>query len=236
MADEPPDPDLKPTEVMPELERPSRRSGWWLAGITVAVLLVLAAIAQVLGMLPTWQNPFADREVDRSQPVVLEKIQDLSRYHAATGEFQVIVDLEKDAPFIPSSVLGERTLFVAAGTVDAYVDFSGVDKGAISASKKDRSATVRLPHAELERVNLNHKRSYVFSQERGVLNRIGDLFADDPNRERKLYLLAEKKIAKAAERTRLASQAERNTRSMLVGMLGSLGYTKVTVKFGEPES
>ncbi|MQA28194.1 MAG: DUF4230 domain-containing protein, partial [Micromonosporaceae bacterium] len=139
---------------MPELEQRPRRSGWWLAGVTVAVLLVLAAVAQVLGMLPTWKNPFGEREVDRSQPVVLERIQDLSRYHAATGEFQVIVDLEQDAPFIPSSILGGRTLFVAAGTVDAYVDFSGVSKGAITVSEKEKSATVRLPHAELERVNL----------------------------------------------------------------------------------
>ncbi len=49
-------------------------------------------------------------------------------------------------------------------------------------------------------------------------------------------MLAEKKIQTAAERSRLTRQAEQNTRAMLVGMLGSLGYTTVTVKFSEPES
>ncbi len=208
----------------------------WYAGIGVALLVVLAAVAQLVGMLPHWQNPFAQRETDRSQPVLLEKIQDLSRYEAATGNFQVVIDLQKDAAFIPDSILGERTLFVAAGTVDAYVDFSGLKKGAIKASEKTHTATVRLPHARLEKVNLNHKRSYVYADERGVLNRISDFFDRDPNKQRKLYVLAEKKIQTAAERSRLTRQAEQNTRAMLVGMLGSLGYTTVTVKFSEPES
>jgi hypothetical protein len=216
-----------------------RRLPWgryaWYAGIGVAVLVVLAAVAQLLGMLPQWQNPFEQRETDRSQPVLLEKIQDLSRYEAATGNFQVVIDLQRDAAFIPDSILGERTLFVAAGSVDAYVDFSAVGKGAIKLSEKSHRATVRLPHAQLEKVNLNHKRSYVYAEERGVLNRIGEFFDRDPNKQRKLYVLAEKKIQTAAERSRLARQAETNTRAMLVGMLGSLGYTKVTVKFGGPE-
>ncbi|MFD2355104.1 hypothetical protein ACFSTC_46405 [Nonomuraea ferruginea] len=37
-----------------------------------------------------------------------------------------MVDLEKDANFLPDAVKGTRTLFVGAGGVDAYVDFAGL--------------------------------------------------------------------------------------------------------------
>ncbi|MGH3657023.1 MAG: DUF4230 domain-containing protein, partial [Micromonosporaceae bacterium] len=137
------------------------------------------------------------------------------------------------ARFIPASILGERTLFVAAGAVDAYVDFSGVGKGAIEVSDDRRHATVTLPHARLESVNLDHRRTYVYAEERGVLNRLGELFGEDPNSEQRLYQLAESKIGKAANRSGLTEQAERNTRAMLIGMLGSLGYSKITVRFSE---
>ncbi|HEX6076493.1 MAG TPA: DUF4230 domain-containing protein [Micromonosporaceae bacterium] len=213
----------------PDVQRPAR-SYWWL----VAAALVLFAVLAGLAVLPRLIDPFGEREVDRSQPVLLERIRELSRYQAARGEFQVVIDLEKDAPFLPASVLGERTLFVAAGSVDAYVDFSTMSKGAIRVSEDGRSATVRLPHSRLDKVNLDQERSYVFEARRGVLNRLGELVTGSRSNEQRLYVLAERKIMAAAERSDLEKKAEQNTRSMLVGMLGSLGYSKVTVQFGGP--
>jgi hypothetical protein len=212
-----------------DVQRPAR-SYWWL----VAAALVLFALLAGLAILPRLTDPFGEREVDRSQPVLLERIRELSRYQAARGEFQVVIDLEKDAPFLPASVLGERTLFVAAGSVDAYVDFSTMSKGAIRVSEDGRSATVRLPHSRLDKVNLDQERSYVFEARRGVLNRLGELVTGSRSNEQRLYVLAERKIMAAAERSDLEKKAEQNTRSMLVGMLGSLGYSKVTVQFGGP--
>ncbi len=75
--------------------------------------------AGLIRLLPGLHNPFSERDVDRSQPVILQSIQDLSRYEAAAGNFQVVIDLEKDARFLPSVVRGQRTLFVAAGAVGA---------------------------------------------------------------------------------------------------------------------
>lgn len=212
-----------------EVRRPTR-SYWWLVTLAVVLFVVLAGVA----LLPRLTDPLGEREVDRSQPVVLERIRELSRYHAAQGEFQVVIDLEKDARFLPSAVLGERTLFVAAGSVDAYVDFSAIGKGAIQVAQDGRSATVRLPHAQLDKVNLDQERSYVFETRRGALNRLGDLVSGNRSSEQRLYVLAERKILEAAKRTDLNAQAEKNTRSMLVGLLGSLGYSTVTVRFGGP--
>ncbi|MEU8317583.1 DUF4230 domain-containing protein [Nonomuraea sp. NPDC048881] len=207
---------------------PRRRRRWRYA----AGFLVLAVLLVVGGRLAwTWLNPFGEQTVDRSQPVLLQSIKDLSRFEAATGTFQVVVDLEKDANFLPDAVKGTRTLFVGAGGVDAYVDFSAMGAGAVTVNKERTEATVRLPRAQLEKPNLDNSRSYVFAQQRGLLDRVQDFLSGSPGDQRELYLLAEKKITEAAVASDLRARADANTRAMLTGMLKSLGFAKVTVKF-----
>lgn len=203
-----------------------------LAIAAATVIVLVGGFAALVALLPQVSNPFEEREIDRSQPVLLQSIQDLSRYEAAAGNFQVVIDLEKDVRFLPSWVRGERTLFVAAGTVNAYVDFSAIDDGTIQISGK--AAQITLPAPVLDRTNLDSERSYVFAQERGLLNRIESLFSDNPGEQRELYVLAEQKIQAVAQESGIIARAEQNTRSMLVGMLRSLGYTSVTVTFEQP--
>jgi hypothetical protein len=209
----------------------------WLVRTPLAIAAATAAVlvggfAALVALLPQVSNPFEESEIDRSQPVLLQSIQDLSRYEAAAGNFQVVIDLEKDVRFLPSWVRGERTLFVAAGTVNAYVDFSAIDDGTIQISGE--AAHITLPAPALDRTNLDSERSYVFAQERGLLNRIESLFSDNPGEQRELYVLAEQKIQAVAQESGIIERAEQNTRSMLVGMLRSLGYTSVTVTFEQP--
>lgn len=209
----------------------------WLVRTPLAIAAATATVlvggfAALVALLPQVSNPFEESEIDRSQPVLLQSIQDLSRYEAAAGNFQVVIDLEKDVRFLPSWVRGERTLFVAAGTVNAYVDFSAIDDGTIQISGE--AAQITLPAPALDRTNLDSERSYVFAQERGLLNRIESLFSDNPGEQRELYVLAEQKIQAVAQESGIIARAEQNTRSMLVGMLRSLGYTSVTVTFEQP--
>lgn len=209
----------------------------WLVRTPLAIAAATATVlvggfAALVALLPQVSNPFEESEIDRSQPVLLQSIQDLSRYEAAAGNFQVVIDLEKDVRFLPSWVRGERTLFVAAGTVNAYVDFSAIDDGTIQISGE--AAHITLPAPALDRTNLDSERSYVFAQERGLLNRIESLFSDNPGEQRELYVLAEQKIQAVAQESGIIARAEQNTRSMLVGMLRSLGYTSVTVTFEQP--
>jgi hypothetical protein len=209
----------------------------WLVRTPLAIAAATATVlvggfAALVALLPQVSNPFEESEIDRSQPVLLQSIQDLSRYEAAAGNFQVVIDLEKDVRFLPSWVRGERTLFVAAGTVNAYVDFSAIDDGTIQISGE--AAQITLPAPALDRTNLDSERSYVFAQERGLLNRIESLFSDNPGEQRELYVLAEQKIQAVAQESGIIARAEQNTRSMLVGMLRPLGYTSVTVTFEQP--
>ncbi|MGV9307769.1 DUF4230 domain-containing protein [Nonomuraea sp. NPDC003727] len=196
----------------------------------VAGLLVLAVLVVVGARLAwTWLNPFDERTVDRSQPVLLQSIHDLSRFEAATGSFQVVVDLEKDAPFLPDAVKGSRTLFVGAGNVDAYVDFGSLAKDAVTVNADRTEVTVRLPAAQLEKPNLDNRRSYVFAHQRGLIDRVQGFLSSSPDNQQELYVLAEKKISEAAVASDLRTRADANTKAMLEGLLKSLGFSKVTV-------
>ncbi|ROT34044.1 DUF4230 domain-containing protein [Micromonospora sp. HM5-17] len=204
-----------------------------LAGIVgLAVALVFGV--QASGILPDWRNPFTREETDRSQPPLLKSIQDLSRYVAAEGNFEVVVDLEQNRRYVPDFLLGERTLFVGAGTVEAYVDFGQLGEDAVIVSPDRTSVEVKLPAPQLGQVNLNLERSYVFAEKRGVLNRLGEVFGGDPNRQREVYLKAEQKIAESARSSGLGERAQENTRKMLDQMLRSLGYEQVTITYVQP--
>jgi hypothetical protein len=211
--------------------RPSR-----LRKLAVAVLVTIGAVtvAQLVHLLPSLHNPFGTTTVDRSQPALLKAVTDLSRYEAASGNFQVIVDLEKDAKFMPDFIRGQRTLFVAAGTVDASIDFGQIADGAITVSPDGKSVTVNLPHARLSEARIDPEASHVVTRERGLLDRIGGMFSDTPTGEQQLYLLAEKKVEDAARVAGIRDRAEANTRTMLKSLLASLGYDDVTVTFGDP--
>jgi hypothetical protein len=212
--------------------RPGRglRGLAWLAGI-LAVLVVAAFGLRAAGVWPHLSNPFASKTSDRSQPALLLSMQDLSRFDAAGGNFQVIVDLQKEHALIPDLIFNQRTLFLAAGTVDAYVDFGRIGQGDVTDSADHRTATIRLPAPQLDKPNLDHSRSQVIAVQEGIVNRIGDLFNNNPNKENELYRLGEQKIAQAAQDSGLAQRAADNTRRMLQDLLRSLGYTAVTITF-----
>ncbi len=165
--------------------------------------------------------PFQTRHVDRSQPALLKSIKDISQYHAAVGNFEVVLDVEDGVSGIPAMIAGRRTLFVAAGTVNTYVDLSGLVDKDLTLSSDGKSATVRLPEPQLDKPNLDHDRSYVFSQDRGVIDAIAD--AIEPPQQAQYFKLAETKMTSAAEESDLRKQAGENTRAMLAGMFSSLG-------------
>ncbi len=216
-------------------ERAARRagSGRLVAAALVGALAVVALAGGIGGLLPSISNPFSEETVDRSQPVLLEALVDLSEYRAAEGQFQVIVDVEDDTRFVPSLIKGERTSFLATGTVAASVDFSGLGEDAIVVSEDGTSVRITLPRAVLSDPTVDPEGSYVLDRDRGVLDRIGAAFSDSPTSERELYLLSEDKLAAAAGEADLVQKAEENTRAMLTSMLESLGFERVSVSFSD---
>jgi hypothetical protein len=205
---------------------------WVIASIGLVMAMIVGA--QSVGWLPEFKNPFASEKQDRSQPPLLNSIQDLSRYVAAEGNFQVIIDVQENRKYIPDFLVNDRVLFVAAGTVEAYVDFSNIGEGAIKASDDRRTVEVTLPEPQLGKPNLDPDNSRVFSQQRGLLNRIQDAFSNDPNKMADVYKLAEERISEAANASTMGERAKENTKKMLEGLLRSLGYQVITITYKAP--
>jgi len=203
------------------------------AAAAVAAVVVLVLVLSAVHLLPQLRNPFAETTTITSQPVLLKSITELSRYEAASGSFQVVVDLTQRS-LLPSFLQGSETLFIGQGTDIAFVDFGQLKGRAIQVSASRAAVTVRLPPAQLEPAVLDVRQSYVYAQQQGLLNRIGSFFGGNPNSQQQVYIAAQQKIETAARRSPLLAEAERNTRAMLNGMLTSLGFHRITVIFGSP--
>jgi Protein of unknown function (DUF4230) len=205
-----------------------------LAGIVGAgaAALILLVVLSAVHLLPQLRNPFAETTTVRSEPVILKSITELSRYEAASGSFEVVVDLTQRASLLPSFLEGSETLFIGQGTDIAFVDFSGLKGQAVKVNAARTAVTVSLPKAQLEPAVLNVSQSYVYAQQQGLFNRIGNFFAGNPNSQQQVYVLAQQKIQAAARQSPLLTEAQKNTEGMLDGMLTSLGFQQVTVTFG----
>jgi uncharacterized protein DUF4230 len=203
-------------------------------GIVAAIVavIVLVVVLSAVHLLPQLRNPFAETTTVRSQPVILKSITNLSRYEAASGSFEVVVDLTKRTSLIPSFLEGSETLFIGQGTDIAFVDFATLKNRAITVNKDRTSVTVTLPKPQLEPAVLNVSQSYVYAQQQGLFNRIGNFFSGNPNSQQQVYQIAQQKIQTAARQSPLLTEAQKNTEGMLTGMLTSLGFQHVTVTFG----
>jgi hypothetical protein len=227
-----------PPEQRAETPPEQRRSALArVLGFTAVVFVLIVGVCfglRAINVLPGFDNPFADRETDRSQPVLLQSMRDLSRYVAADGTFQVIVDLQQNKENIPDFLVNQRTLFVGSGSVEAYVDFSSLTEGAIQVDEANNTAKITLPAPQLSQAALDMERSYVVAEERGLLNRIGDAFRSDPNKQQRVYQEAQKRITEAARSSELDQRARENTQKMLESLLARLGYTSITVTYANP--
>ncbi|MFJ4776598.1 DUF4230 domain-containing protein [Streptomyces sp. NPDC088762] len=220
---------------MNSTEKDAAPRRWRRAAGRSAVALVITAALLVLAVrfvpLPGLGGLFGTRTHDRTGPAVLKSLRDMSRLEGAAGDYQVVVDLEHDAPFLPDAIRGTRTLYVGAGSVSAHVELGGLDQRAVTVNADRTAASLRLPHATLGTPALDPARSYAVSKQRGLLDRLGDFFSDNPAGEQAVQNVAVQRIEEAARASGLAQRAERNTTAVLEGLLRSLGFTEVTVSY-----
>src|SRR3954449_11652300 len=143
------------------IRRVSRRMPGWAKILTAVVVVLVVFFAGIrFSVLPGLKDLFGTETHDRSGPALLESIQDISRYDAASGNFQVVVDLEKDTKYLPDAIRGSRTLYIGAGTVDAYVPLGTLGKDDVPATGDGTSATLRLQPGALGKPALDPDRSY----------------------------------------------------------------------------
>ena len=215
-------------------------------GLPRSLRIAVVAVAGILGVAVAFNlltgavdrlNPFRNgvvqqRTIDRSGPAVLRAITDLGEFHAASGYYELVIDVEHDVKPAPSFLAGERVLFVAAGTVDVAVDLRGLSTRSVTVNDARTAATISLPRPRLTEPRVDPERSYIYSRQRGLVNRLRDAVTQNPTGERELYTLAAQRLTQAAQQTgELTRRGETNTRATLQGLLRSLGFTDVTVTF-----
>lgn len=218
-------------------DRPRRRPSSILSRLAVgAVLIGIGLVAViVLGLvsgLLHFGNPFAERTIDRTPPVVLHRLRSLSSYGAAQATFEANVDIEHQHGFVPGFIAGDRASLMAVGHVDATVDFSKIAAHQVVTSNGGRRVTLSLPAPRLQAAEIDVKRSHVTNRDRGLLDRLGGTLVDSPTSDRSLYVAAEHKMNRAATRSGLVARAESSTTKFLRSLLGRLGYEQVIVRFG----
>ncbi len=209
-----------------------RRGRGGLAGLAAMSLVVLGLLGMGIFVgAALLRSPFKTESVDRTPPPVLTTLRDLALYKAADGQYEVLVDIEKDVKNLPTALAGERTLFIGLGSVDASVDFRNLGDGAVWTDPKRTAAVITLPHASLGKAMLDIETSRVASRKRGLFNRIAGAFNDSATTDQELYAAASAKMDAAAAESGLVLRAEENTRAMLTTLIMSLGYQYVDVRF-----
>jgi hypothetical protein len=189
--------------------------------------VVLGALGSLTNLIH-FSNPFGETTTTRSSPVLLKSITELKRFEAASGEFQVVTEVQNSS-WLPSFLAGSDTFFLGDGTVNAFVDFSHLDQNHVKVSTDRLSATITLPKPVLDPTALDVHKSYIIGQQQGLFDR---LFNNDPNSVQPLLVEATKQIDGAAAKSQLVSIAEKDTTQMLEGLLHSLGFTgTITVNF-----
>ncbi len=206
---------------------------------TFLVSLVVAAIVGALLITAVWRvvgafsNPFATKKVDRTSPALMTALTDLARVEGSSGTFQVVVDIEEDTKNLPASLKGERIIYLAQGSASGTVDLSRLTGRAIVTDEKLKTAKIIVPRAEISNVRIDLTKSKVLSHQRGIIDRIEGAIDDESPMNPDLAMLAEKQLKAAADESELRARAEQNTRLLLTSIATGLGYTSVTVEFGE---
>ncbi len=201
------------------------------AGVAAGVV-VLALAATLIG-LPSLANPFSSETVVRDHAAVLESLEDLADLHSATGEFQVVIDVEERTRYVPGFLKGQRTTFLAQGSVDAVVSLEDLGDDAVIVDE-DGGVTILLPPARLADPVIDHDASGVLDRDRGLVDRIGGVFGDEPTSDKGLYLEATNRLTEAAAESELRATGESNAADTVERLLREAGMEQVRVIFASP--
>lgn len=218
-----------PRSTMPRSTMPgSPRRGIGVLATVSLVVIAIALVALVLVGLLGVIDPFGTKTVDRSGPAVLQRIQKLEEFTAATASFTQDVDIENDS-FLPGFIKGERVTAIVTGTVRATVDFGDLGPGSVQVSDDGRSIRLRLPQPQLSKADIDVGSARIVSRDRGIVDRIADVFSSNPTDDAPLYRAASKKLEAAAKQSDVLGQARTNTEQWLRTFLGAAGFQHVEV-------
>lgn len=213
---------------------------WKIVGIAGALVLVV----NLFGVNPLgWvtSSIFGDDEPPKAADTTLLSIITTQDLRAATGEFSVPVYFGTEQngwikELLPDAFDANSGIVLYQGSVDAFVDLSGLTEDDLVIDETSKKVTITLPTPQLSRPNIDPEKSKVMSQNRGVLTRLGELFSESPMQGRtELDELAVDELTKAAIDSNLTETAQDNAEAFISSLVAELGYDDVTIVFEAPD-
>jgi hypothetical protein len=217
------------SEIVPERSRAPRTrrfpAGALLLGVLIGfVLLGMFTRMARTGLLDRFAGFLTARStsIDISSPSVVEKIRQLSRLETVVYSLDKIVGGERQSPYLPNFLVGDKLLLVAHGEVIAGVDLSRLKPEDVTVHGD--SIQVKLPPAQVLTTRIDNSRTRIYSRSTGLLTE------PDPNLESEVRQTAEQQIAQAALDDGILDKAAQNARSGVTALLSGLGFRSIDVR------
>ena len=198
-------------------------------GILVGVLLTIGVIGgavwlstgvgllHLLGLFRSGQT-----SINVSQPTVVRQIQQLQRLETVTYTMDKIISGERDNPYLPKFLAGDRLLLVVHGEVVAGVDLAKVQPADVVVH--NGTITFHVPQPEIFSTRIDNAKTRVYSRDTGLFT------SPDPNLESEVREDAERQLQEAATQDGILKSADQNARTTLASMLKGFGFTQVEIQ------
>jgi hypothetical protein len=200
-----------------------------LLGFLLGILLTIAVIGgavwlstgvgllHLLGLFRSGQT-----SINVSQPTVVRQIQQLQRLETVTYTMDKIISGERDNPYLPKFLAGDRLLLVVHGQVIGGVDLAKVQPADVIVH--GQSIIFHVPQAEIFSTLIDNTRTRVYSRDTGLFT------SPDPNLESEVRAEAERQLQQAALQDGILKTADQNARSTLASMLKGFGFSLVEIQ------
>jgi Protein of unknown function (DUF4230) len=211
--------------MMPVISPDRTRPGSWAKGLITGILVALLAIGLIVwvttgvGLLHLLRSYATGSLVHIDQPTVVRQIQQLQRLETVNFSMDKIISGERDNPYLPQFLAGDRLLLVVHGDVIAGVDLSRLQGQDVSIHGK--SISLRLPKSEILVTRIDNSKTRVYSRDTGLFS------SPDPNLETEVRQEAERQLRDAALEGNILKIADDNARATVFALLHSLGFTSI---------
>ena len=159
--------------------------------------------------------------IDTSTPAVVEKIRQLSRLETVNYSIDKIVEGNKEYPYLPNFLTGDKLLLIAHGEVIAGIDLNQLKNSDVSVHAD--AVEVELPEPQILTTRIDNGQTRVYSRVTGLL------VPADPNLESQVRLAAEQQFTQSALADGVLDKARQNARGSVTALLYGLGFHHVQV-------
>ena len=191
-------------------------------GAGALALFVRYATTGVLGRMATLITG-RSTIFDTSVPVVVEKIQRLSRLETVVYSLDTVVEGDRSSPLLPDALAGDRILLVVHGESIGGIDLAQLKPEDVRIDAGSHGIHVTLPPSQLFVTTLDNQHTRVYARNTGLLVPV------DQNLESDTRAKAQDQLQKAALSDGILDAARKNARATVTTLLYSLGFQKVDV-------